>query len=133
MTIQPFDLLEQWDRLARDEQQPAQVDAELQVDVLRLQRLDRAADPDAGRVDEHVHPAEALGVCSATTRTQSSSLLVSAAIAVRVELGCGRFDLLACAGGERQLESFFAQHARDREADPRRSSGDECARHDERI
>ncbi len=53
---------EKRDRLAADEQQPAQIDAELQVDVLRLQRLDRAGDPDSGRVDEHVEAAVALRV-----------------------------------------------------------------------
>ena len=127
MTIQPSRLLEQRDRLARDEQQPAEVDAELQVDVLRLQRLDLAADADARRVDEHVQAAEPLCVLG----DDADAVLLLAHVGgdrLRAELGGGRLDLLAGARGERQLEALLAEHARDREPDARRASGDECAR-----
>ena len=49
-------------RLAVEEDHRAQVERQLQVDVLGLELVDRAADPQAGVVDEDVEAAEALAV-----------------------------------------------------------------------
>ena len=63
LTIQPRDSPQQRDRLARHEQQSAQVDPELQVDVLRRRATRRVPPiPMPARVDEHVEAAEALAV-----------------------------------------------------------------------
>jgi hypothetical protein len=50
------------DRRLRHEEEPAQVDVELEVEALQRQVLDRAADPDAGGVDEHVEVPEPVAV-----------------------------------------------------------------------
>ena len=55
-------LAQERDRRLRDEEEPAHVDAHLEVEVLRGQVLDGAADADAGRVDEDVEPPELLAV-----------------------------------------------------------------------
>ena len=49
-------------RLARDHERRAEVDVELEVDLLRVLLGERPADADAGGVHEDVHPAVALGV-----------------------------------------------------------------------
>jgi hypothetical protein len=46
----------------RDEEEAAEVDADLEVEMLRREILDVAGDADPGRVDEDVQPAEALAV-----------------------------------------------------------------------
>jgi len=48
---------------------------------------------------------------------------------MRAELRSSSLDLLLGARGERQLEALVAEHAGDREADPRGAAGDECAAH----
>ena len=53
---------QQVDALAVEEDRRAQVDAELQVDLLGRQLADRRADADAGVVDQHVEAPEALAV-----------------------------------------------------------------------
>ena len=96
--------------------------------MLRLQRLDRAGDPDPRRVDEHVQAAEALAMLG----DDADAVLLLAHVGrdrVRAELGGGRLDLLLRARGERQVVALVAQHARDREPDARRAARDECARH----
>jgi hypothetical protein len=55
-------LLEERDRLARKQVDRAQVDVELQIELLRLRIRHGAADPDARVVHEHVDPAAALAV-----------------------------------------------------------------------
>ena len=56
------------DRGLRDEEEPAQVDGELEIVVLRRQVLDPPADPDPGRVDEHVEAPEPVAVLGDDTR-----------------------------------------------------------------
>jgi hypothetical protein len=102
----------------------AQVDVQLQVDVLRLELVDGPGDPDAGGVHQHVE-----------TPVPGAMLLDQAPAVLRLRnVGCdgmgaerlgGRLDLLGIPGGERQGEAVLAQHARDRETDARRASGDE--------
>ena len=55
-------LAQQRDRGLRDEEESAQVDADLEVEVLGREVLDVAGDADPGRVDEDVEPAEPLAV-----------------------------------------------------------------------
>jgi hypothetical protein len=55
-------LAQQRDRGLRDEEETAQVDPDLQVEVLCVQVLDRAGNSDAGRVDEDIEPAECLAM-----------------------------------------------------------------------
>ena len=119
--------LEQRDRFAGDEQQPAQVHPELQVDVLGDERLDGAADPIPPELTSMSSPPKR-SRCSATMRTQSSSR--------RVGLRRRRAELRsllprpsrACAT-RASSRALFAQHARDREADAGRAAGDDCAAH----
>ena len=118
--------LEQRDRLAGDEDETAKIDAELEVDVLRLEILDPAPDTDARRVHEYVEPPVALGV-----RCDESHAVVFLAHvggdAVGPELCRGRLDVRCGSGGDRQTEAVVSEHARDRETNPSRSSGDERA------
>jgi len=114
--------------LAGDEQEAAQVHAELEVDVLRLQRLDRPGDADAGRVDEDVQPAVAL----AMLRDGAHAVLFAAHVGgdrQRSELGRRRLDLLLSSRGDRQSVALRGEHPRDRETDPGRAAGDERAGH----
>ena len=49
-------------RFAGDDHRRLEIYVELERDVLRVLLGERAADADAGRVDEDVHPSVALGV-----------------------------------------------------------------------
>ena len=90
------------------------------------QILDATADPDPGRVDEHVEPPEEVAVFGD-----------GAVAGVRVghvrrdrraaQLRCRRLDALGSARDERQVEPLVAQHPGDREPDARRAAGDECS------
>src|SRR5207247_7758715 len=55
-------LAQEWYRRLRHEEEPTQVDGELEVVVLRLEVFDPPADSDAGRVDEHVEATEAVAM-----------------------------------------------------------------------
>ena len=113
------------ERRLRHEQEAAEIDRELAVDVLELSVLDPPGDADPRRVDEHVQAALARDV-----------LLDDAGAVVRVgdvgcdrvcaELGRRRLDLLRGPRGERHAVAFFAKHPRDREPDSRGASGDKC-------
>ncbi len=80
------------------------------------------------RVDEQVHPAEALLVLG----NDADAVLFLADVGgdgVCADLRRGSLDLVLRARGERQLEALLAEHAGDREADARRAAGDQCAAH----
>ena len=90
-------LAQQRDRRLRDEEEAAQVDAELQVELLRGQILDEAADADPGGVDENVEAAEALSMLGDGARAIVRIADVRGD-GERAELGRCRLDLLrACA------------------------------------
>ena len=99
--------------------------------MLRDERLDPARDPEPARVDEHVHPTVALAVLG----DDAHAVVLVGEVggeANRVELGGGGLHLLGGARGKGERKALLAQHPRDREPDPRRPPGDECAGHRER-
>src|SRR5581483_8967896 len=114
-------LAEERDRGLRDEKEAAQIDADLQVEVLPGQILDGAGDSDAGRVHEHVEPAVSLEVLG----DGACALAGVGRDRRRAELGGRRLDLLGAPRDERQLEALLPQHAGDRQSDARRAAGDE--------
>ena len=110
----------------RDEDEPADVHVELEVDVLRGQCLDVAADADAGRVDEDVEAAVPVDVLG----HGPLAVLVLGHIrsdGERAKLGGRGLHALGISSREREREAFLGEHPRDREADPSRSSRDERA------
>ena len=119
MTIWPRDARRMWQRLARDDERRAEVDVELQGDPLRLLVGERAADADAGRVDEDVHPAVALGM----GRDDADALVRVAEVGghgERAELGCGRLERLGPSRGERERRTRpRAARARSQARSPR--------------
>ena len=123
---EPTRLAEQWQRGRRHQHQSAKVHVELKVDLLRRHVGDVAGDPDAGRVDEDVEPAVPRVVliddAPAITRVRDVG-----GDGERVEVARGRLDLLACPGGERELEAVLPQRTGDCAADTRGASGDEGA------
>ena len=117
---------EQRQRLTRDEDEAAEVDPELKVDVLRLQVLDPSADADAGGVDEHVETAVALAVLG----HEPHAILLVAHIggdAVRAEVGGRLLDVRRGPRSDRQPVAVFGKHACDGEADAPGAAGDERA------
>ena len=96
--------------------------------MLGGQSLDRAADSDPGRVDEHVEPAEALAMLGDDSR---AIVRVSDVGGDRdgAELLCSRLHALRTPRGERQGVPLVPQHARNCEADARGAAGDERAFH----
>src|SRR5207245_10275874 len=99
-----------------DEEYRAHVDPEREIEVLRRQVLDGARDADAGRVDEHVEPPEALAVLG---HEPLARFLVGdvRGDADRTELLRGGLDLLGTPRYHRQVVALVAQHAPDREPD----------------
>ena len=113
-------------RRPRDEDEAADVHVELEVDVLRAQRLDVAADADAGGVDEDVEAAVPLDV----GRHGPLAVLLLGDVGrdgERAELRGRGLHALGVARREREREALLGQHLRDREADAPRSSRDERA------
>jgi hypothetical protein len=117
-------------RVTGHEERTPEVDAELHVEALGGEVGDRARESHSGRVDEHVETAVAFDVLGHHARTV---LLVQHARGhgVRIELLRGDLEPLDGAGGDRQPEPLVAEHARDREADTRRSPGHQRRRHSE--
>ena len=113
-------------RCPRDEDEPAEVHAELEVDVLDVAALDVAADADAGRVDEHVEPAVALDVlCHEPVAVLLAETSAVTANASRAAAAASSRSLLREASVSAKPSS--GEHARDRQADAPRASGDERA------
>jgi selenide, water dikinase len=113
-------------RVPRDEDEAANVHVELEVDVLRAQRLDVAADADARRVDEDVEPA----VPPDVLRHEPFAIPFLGDVRSDGECTeplCRCLYALGVARRERECEALFGKHPRDREADPSRSPGDERA------
>src|SRR3954464_212605 len=81
-------------------------------------------DTDAGRVDEHVDPAEALAVLVDEPCARIRVGDVDGDGVGTELLGC-RLHFLRPARGERQAEALVAQHAPDGKTDSRRAAGDE--------
>ena len=125
LTIQPCEERQERDRRLGDEEEAAQVDADLEVEVPRRQILDAAR--------RSRSPAELTSMSSRRSAPRWAATRACALVGVPdvrrhrfgAELGRGRLDLLDAARDERQPEALVAQHAGDREADPRRASGDE--------
>ena len=121
LTTSPRVFAEMRNRGPRDEDEAADVHVELEVDVLRAQRLDVAADADAGRVDEDVEAAVPLDVL------RHEPLAVLLLGDVRSDGECAELlgrclYALGVARREREREALLGEHPRDREADPSRSS-----------
>ena len=115
--------------LAVEEDDRAQVDVELEIDPLGGDLGDGGADADAGVVDQHVQAPPALAV----RRDDALDVVLVGHVAgdlldleaVVAQCGDRVGELLRPARGDGQPVALLAQHARDREADPARGSGDE--------
>ena len=98
------------------QERSAQVDVQLQVDVLRRELVDGTGDPHAGGVHEHVEPA----VLGAMLLDQATAVICVRNVG-RDGMGAERLgrrlDLLGGPGGEREGEAVLAQHARNGKAD----------------
>ena len=111
-----------------DENQPAEVHVELQVDPLHVLLVDFAGHPNPGRVDQDVEAVVNLDVCG------HGALAVVWVPDVRDDLlgrqlRRRRFELVAGACRERQRKTFVSEHSGDRKTDPRRAAGDERRAH----
>src|SRR5205823_14032438 len=115
--------------LAVEEDDRADVDGDLQVDVLRLLLGHRGADADAGVVDEHIEAAEALAVASddradrvlvGHVRRQVLDLQAVPAQPFRRLL-----ERVRLARRDRQPVALLPERFGDRETDPSRGSGDD--------
>jgi hypothetical protein len=118
------------DALARHQVDAAQVHVELEVELLGGGVGHRAADPDAGVVDEDVEAAEALPV----RLGQLLDLLLVGHVGghgVHVEPHVaqalrGGLELVGPAGRDRDAVAVLAEGAGDGQPDSARASGDEC-------
>ena len=118
--------------LAVEEDDRAQVEVDLHVDLLRRVLGDRRADPDARVVDQHVEAAEALAVLGDDVLDLllgghvGRDLLDVVARFAQLQRGAGQ--LVGPPRGDREAVALLAEHVRDREPDAARGAGDEgCA------
>ena len=115
---------------ARDEEGATQIDALLEIPGFRRRVADPAGDSDPCRVDEHVQPTMGLDVLG----DEPVAILLGRHIrrhdrGVDTEPCARRLQPVQLAPRERERVSLLAEHLRDREADPRRTTGDESRRH----
>jgi hypothetical protein len=121
---QSVGLAEQGQRSARYEHEAAKIDVQLQVDVFRLELVDRPRDADPGGVHEDVEPF----VAPAMLVDDSAAVALVGDVRLDrqcVELARGGHDLFARSCGQGQPEALAAQHSCDRESDTRGAAGDE--------
>ena len=96
----------------------------LEIPGLRRRVADRARDPDARRVDEHVDPAMVLEVLG----NEPETIVLARHVCLDdrgVQAFAGGLEAVEPPAGERQGIALLGEHPRDREADPGRATGDE--------